>query len=370
MSNIVARPKLLTGRLLANLLEGSWRSEPPKPALDEHQLAAILPFLATSGPAGLAWRKIRGTTLASTAVAGMLQATRRVQAVDGAIRESHLVRLLSRELRDADPILVKGWAHARLYPEANLRPYGDIDLYVRPERLDEARRACDTAELIDPDRAVPIDVQTVQDLPERSWDELYRRSRVFELGGCAVRVLGREDALRAACLHLLRHCGSNPLWLCDVAVMVEALPADFDWDYCLWGQAHRTQWVLAVIRLANQLLGADTSRCPEVVRGRALPGWFAKTVLERWGDSKYAHLWTPPSPLVSMVRNDLRSLPRAFGERCPNPLESVGRFSWPIQRFSGRIAQILDISLRSLAWIRRQIVSGGRWEEKQVVASA
>ena len=44
-----------------------------------------------------------------------------------------------------------------------------------------------------------------------------------------------EDQLRQLCLHLLRHGACRPLWLCDVAVMLESLPGDFDWDRCLGG---------------------------------------------------------------------------------------------------------------------------------------
>ena len=38
------------------------------------------------------------------------------------------------------PILIKGWAAARLYPETGLRPYGDIDVCVRPDQLAAAKK--------------------------------------------------------------------------------------------------------------------------------------------------------------------------------------------------------------------------------------
>ena len=34
-----------------------------------------------------------------------------------------------------EPILAKGWAIARLYPERGMRPYGDIDLCVHPDHF-------------------------------------------------------------------------------------------------------------------------------------------------------------------------------------------------------------------------------------------
>lgn len=38
-----------------------------------------------------------------------------------------------------EPLLIKGWAIARLYPGAGLRPYTNLDLIVRPSELGAAR---------------------------------------------------------------------------------------------------------------------------------------------------------------------------------------------------------------------------------------
>src|SRR5205807_1179327 len=73
------------------------------------------------------------------------------------------------------------------------------------------------------------------DLPDRSWDEVYRRSRLVRLRNSDVRILGAEDHLRLTCFHLLRHGAWCPLWLCDVVVILESLPPGFDWDYCKHG---------------------------------------------------------------------------------------------------------------------------------------
>jgi hypothetical protein len=50
----------------------------------------------------------------------------------------------------------------------------------------------------------------VPDLPDRPWDEVFRRSRLAALGEVAVRVLGPEDQLRLLCLHLARHGIARP----------------------------------------------------------------------------------------------------------------------------------------------------------------
>ena len=45
--------------------------------------------------------------------------------------------------------------------------------------------------------------------------------------GLDVRVLSPEDDLRFLCLHLLRHGAVQPLWLCDICVLLEARANDF-----------------------------------------------------------------------------------------------------------------------------------------------
>jgi hypothetical protein len=56
----------------------------------------------------------------------------RLFALQAVLHEQRLTRAFAL-LRAAgvEAILGKGWAVARLYPDLGLRPYGDIDLYVR-----------------------------------------------------------------------------------------------------------------------------------------------------------------------------------------------------------------------------------------------
>ena len=71
---------------------------------------------------------------------------------------------------------------------------------------------------------------------------------------------------------LARHGMARPLWLCDIGVCLASLPADFDWDYCLWGRKHHTAWVIAVLGLADTLLGC---RC-EITPARPAHGWSGR----------------------------------------------------------------------------------------------
>src|SRR5262249_8947735 len=151
-----------------------------------------------------------------------------------------------------------------------LRPCGDIDLCVAPDQLRQA-------EALFHDEftpVAPVDLHAaVPDLPDRPWEEVFRRSRLVSLGGTEVRLPCPEDQFRVVCLHMVRHGAWRPLGLCDVAASLEALPADFDWDYCLSGNPRLTEWVVWMAALARRLLGARVDRM--VLWGaRQLPRWL------------------------------------------------------------------------------------------------
>jgi hypothetical protein len=340
---------------MATLLSGSWRRQVAPTPLSQEELDTVLPLVIGSGTTGLAWRRIRSTALASSEAGDQLRQSHVVMAVEAALNESRIENLLAG-VADADQILIKGWAHARLFPVPGLRPYGDIDLRTRPDRMEELRSIYASLPMVHLRGGVPLDLQSeLVDLPDRSWSEIVAHSRLSRLRRTQVRILGPEDALRLCCLHLLRHAiemppRSNPIWLCDASVMLEEVPPEFDWDYCLAGRPSRTQWMLSVIQLAHLLLGARIDRCPNGLIRQAVPGWMAKTFLRIWGHQEgEADLWPLPQPL-GRVKRDVRALPRALAERWPTPLQSVFRLSWPINPVSGPVAQVLDYLGRALAW--------------------
>src|ERR1700688_378755 len=82
-----------------------------------------------------------------------------------------------------------------------------------------------------------------------------RRSTASKAGSADVRLLALEDHLRFVIMHWLMHGAWRPSGLCDVAAMVEALPADFDWPLCLGDDQFVAGWVCATIMLAHRLLG-------------------------------------------------------------------------------------------------------------------
>jgi hypothetical protein len=66
------------------------------------------------------------------------------------IHERELAYVLSLlRAEGIEPVLIKGWAIARLYPDAGLRPYGDIDLCIRPDQFAAASAALKCLEDLD-----------------------------------------------------------------------------------------------------------------------------------------------------------------------------------------------------------------------------
>lgn len=342
--------------LLAAALAGSWRGSPPEPELSAGELAQITPALVGSGAAALAWWKIRRSRLRESAPAVALRQAYRVQTLQSALQEWEIEHVFAL-LRSAgvEPVLLKGWAAARLYTERGLRPPGDIDLCVRPELYGAAKGA-----LHGPGRRGTALVDLTHDASALcdagGWDGLYARSLLVPLNNSRVRVLGREDHLRFLCLHLLRHGGYRPLWLCDIAAALEAAPRDYDWGVALGDTPVKRNWVACVLDLARGLLGArreDLS--PEAGAARA-PAWLTREVLRQW-ESPCAADHRPREPLAVTLRRPARALP-ALLDRWPDPISAAFGLRLPFDESPRLPRQLAFYLLRSIAFLRRAFGGG------------
>jgi hypothetical protein len=262
-------------------LARAWRTVLPGLSANAEELGSIASQLMMTAAGPLAWRRICQTPLAASRPGRELRQAYRLHALQAVDHERH-IQLLFPAMRAAgvEPILIKGWSAARLYPETGLRPYGDIDLCVPPEQLTAAATVLSEDGL----RYGWVELHKgVADLPDRTWSDVWRRSRLVPLGQVPVRVLGPEDQIRLLCLHQVRHSFARPLWLCDVAAALESRPADFDRSYCLSGDPRLTRWVAAVIGLACRLLGAELNNPAFSRKVADVPGWLEQAALWRWG---------------------------------------------------------------------------------------
>jgi len=304
------------GRRLADVLSLSWRKAPPPLAVTGDELADLEPRLIASGAWGLvAWR-VRGSALEKTPAGQRLLNLYRHQVMANALRETKIAEVF-RTLHAAgvEPLLGKGWAIARSYPETGLRPSGDIDLYVRRAEHPRAR-----AVLSGEARHVVDLHEGIAELDDRDEAGVFERARLVTVAATPVRILSPEDHLRLVTLHALRHGLIRPLWLCDVAVLLETLPGNFGWADFLAGSPARTGWAVAALHLAGTLLGASQAAVPGEWRVREQPAWLAPAVLAEWGAGRI-----PQGMRAPMLRALGR--PRAFVHglflRWPNPVEAT-----------------------------------------------
>jgi hypothetical protein len=307
-------------RLMAEMLQGSWRRSPTTLEFTASELEEIAPLLQRSGAAALCWRRIQSSKLRDVPAAKQLRQAYRLNTLQAAINQQTIEEVIAL-LRSVkiDPILIKGWAVARVYTEHGLRPYGDIDLCVRPEQFASAEIALRNL----PDKQYEVDLHSgFAKFGGASVDEMYARSQLVRLGATKARVLSSEDHLRILSIHMLREGAWRPLWLCDIAAVVESLPSNFDWDVCLSENRRQADWVLCAVTLAQQLLGADISHTPAAHRTRRLPRWLIPAILKEWESLLPSMKQRHSAPIANYLRSPAGVL-RGLRHRWPNPIEAT-----------------------------------------------
>lgn len=345
-------------RLIASLLAGAWRETPPSPEISVTQLTNVAPLLIASGGGALAFWKLRGTELEKTAAAEELKQAYRLYTLQAAIHEREIEGVI-KLLRQAgvDPILVKGWSVARHFPEPALRPYGDIDLFVRPDEFSVAKDV-----LQSPDgRKYFVDLhEGSAHLDDQPLDDLYARSKILELGRERVRVLSDEDHLRVLCVHFLQHGAWRPAALCDIGLMVEeSQSGNFDWELCLTNNQRRAKWITCTVGLAHHLLGANIKDSPIAERALQLPRWLVPAVLKEWENPVSINHVVPP-PLSKRLKHPLETL-RAIRKRWPpNPVQATIDLNGPFNEWPRLIFQVGDYMQRTAKFLTGFVSNGDK----------
>lgn len=309
-----------SGRLVAVALKGAWRRVPPDLELELAELEKIAPQLLASGAGALGWWRVQSAGLPASAALTELHQAYRLHTLQSLIHEQEIERvLMALHAAQVEPLLVKGWAVARHYPEKGLRPYGDIDLCVRPEQFAAAALALKSV----PDVQYHVDLHCgLEKFGGESFNEIYARSQSLQLGETSVRVASAEDHLRILSIHLLREGAWRPLWLCDIAAAVESRPANFDWGCCLTEDRRLADWVSCALKLAGQLLSADISGTPAAERTSPLPRWLVPTILKEWEAPLSSMSRRHRAPLTNFLRQPLAVL-KGLRHHWPNPIEAT-----------------------------------------------
>lgn len=342
----------MKGRLVARVLSIAWRQSPGPTTLSAEELAEVSPLILGSGAGALAWYRVRNSPLRSSPTGLELQQAYRHHTLEAAIHERD-IKATFASLRSSgiEPVLVKGWSIARIYPEKGLRPYDDIDLAIPNDQFA-------AAEAIVQDQKWSVSTidlhRGFEELDPRGENDLFADSQLVKLGDVDVRVLTPEDSLRVLCLHLLHHGAFRPLWLCDVAVAMESRTPDFDWDRCLGTNKRVADWVACTIGLAHELLGTDVEASPVARRAKNLPRWLVPAVLKQW-DAPFALVHGPAkhrAPMANYLRQPA-GLSRDVRNRWPDPIEATISLGGPFNDWPRLPFQLGNGVLRAMRFLLR-----------------
>jgi len=305
------------------MLEGSWRNHVPRLDMSAAEIGTVTPLLLASGAGALGYWKSRSQT--KTIVE--LRASYLRYAAQAKRYERKLQEVIHRlKSVGIEPVLIKGYAISRLYPETGLRPSGDIDLCIPVDAYQRANVALRASK--DDGFCVDLSHDEITKFDDRTFEDLYKHSEEIELDGTTIRVPRPEDHLRILCLHFLKHGAWRPLWLCDIALLLET--PDLEWGRCLPCNLKHKHWVLCTIGLAQQLLKAEIqSPLPDRQMIRSLPPWLVPAVLKQWCEPYAPHI----PPIRFQLRRCLEAPSELFSDlarRWPNPIQATidmnGRF--------------------------------------------
>jgi hypothetical protein len=330
---------------VATVLSGSWRNEvAPLADLDD---AAVTPAIR-GGAGALLGRRVTTDTRVSDIARATLRDLLRHQVIEAARFERGLeLRLSALAEIGIRPIVIKGWSIARRYPRKGLRHYSDLDLVITAR---DRQRTEEVLARFEDDR-VPVDLHVgLPHVGGRDPAALAARLRPIAIGGAEAVTLGDEDHLWLLALHALGHGAWRPVWLCDLALLVEQRGASLDWDYVFLG-AQQDRRAVEVALTMTQLLGADLSGTP-IGSFEPPPRWVDPALQASWNEGyrAYAPLTSLPAP---------RELWSELRRRWPDPIRATTAAHGPWNEWPRAPLQLLDSARRALRFaVSRDRVAG------------
>ncbi len=182
-----------------------------------------------------------------------------------------------------EPVLIKGWAAAKEYPESYQRNFSDIDLCVAPDEFERCLGLV-TGEAF---KKLNLDLHRgLRHLDTVGWDRLFQNSVIAMLDDVPVRILRREDHLRVLCVHWLTDGGAHKERLLDIYYLLQNDAEDFSWEYCFEGlDRNRRDWIIKTVAVVHKFHDLDVSRIPFAAELNTIPEWFTKALNSEWASA-------------------------------------------------------------------------------------
>jgi hypothetical protein len=246
---------------------------------------------------------------------------------------------------NVEPILIKGWAAARNYPQKEDRLFVDIDICVAPNEFKQAEEI-----LADYNKeGLTIDLHNgLRHLDTVEWNDLFENTELVKLETTNIRLLRPEDHLRILCVHWLSDGGANKIKLWDIYYAVKNRPVGFDWERCLNEiSPTRRKWIICTVGLACKYLGLNVKDTPIAKEVKDIPCWLIKAVEKEWkSDLKLI-------PLHYFL-HDKKKLLRQIKKRIPpNPIQATIDMEGEFDNRPRIFYQIGDVFFRLAPAVRR-----------------
>ena len=216
---------------------------------------------------------------------------------------------------DIEPILIKGWAAARNYPEDRSRFFGDVDLAFPASQYDKAIQVS----AANPNLLVAIDFhREFRHLDTVAWETAFARSELFNVDRRQDTSAVSGGPFASPVVHWLNDGGAYKERLWDIYYAVANRPPDFDWDLCLGSvSATRQKWIKTAIAIARKYLSLDSAGLPFEVDIESIPKWMSKCLEKEWStDIRLI-------PLEACVRQPKILITQILKRLPPNPIEAT-----------------------------------------------
>jgi len=215
---------------------------------------------------------------------------------------------------DIEPILIKGWAVARLYPPERQRPFADIDLCVDQKDFDKAHK------IIQSEKAKRLNIDLhcgLRHLDTLEWNDLYENSKLEKIDETPIRILRSEDHLRVVCVHWLTDGAARKERLWDIYYLFRS-KTDFDWGRCLnQVSENRRRWIICTIGLVEKYLTVSLENTPFEFNKIEIPVWLIKACEKEWNSS------ISLKPLQNCLKSPKEIIIQLKKRFPPNPIQAT-----------------------------------------------